>query len=298
MKKSIIASSALLTGFIILPPNVVAEEFSLELKQTILVFDKSNLKEYKLLIKNTGTTNVELTPVFYTLRGLNNMSSSVSLEKRDDTLEKQISLRENGNVVSSVKLDPLESRQISIKYQFVDSTANDFFTIVWENNSASNSSTEESSTRLVPGLGTIIIATDSKASQAAPKVSFQSNRFQKDGPITFKAQISNPGEHVMIIKPQVKIKNVLQQEVGTIDIPTQYILPKTDRNLLIQGKSLEWDDKLLLGPYIATLKTETQGGYISLNSSTTYVFPVLPILVVSIIIFFIIGVWLRVRKNN
>ncbi len=296
LKPILLATAAIF----ILPTVSYAQEYSLEILPSIIVFDKANLKSQALTIKNASSEAVELTPQFYNITDTKALDGSISIGSKNQTLSGAIKLSENNTPISTLKLEPLESRQISLNYQTNQTNATEFFTILWEPKMAKNEAgIDESITYINPSIGTVILATNTASEPNLPKVSWHAAKFQKSGPLTFDITFENASKDLMIVTPRVRINNILDQTVSTIEFPTQYLLPESKRSLKFEGKIPAWNDKVVLGRYTSTLEViDAKNQTHLLQETKTYVLPILPIAISSLIIFFILGVYLRVRRNS
>lgn len=93
----------------------------------------------------------------------------------------------------------------------------------------------------------------------------------------------------------ISIYNILGQKVGEINIAKQYLLPQSERILQKDGNSLTWNDSLILGPYTARLDIKS-GDTTVTKTISFFVIPVFPVLIISFIIFFCLGVYVKARK--
>lgn len=282
------------------PASVYAEEFHVEVNPSILLFNKSK-PEQKVTIKNLSNRSIELQPSLYLIKDAGNKNGSVTIEnpeKEPIKLEDILTIRENDMSLSTLHLDPLESRQISVIYQPENSTDNKYFTLVFGQKSTTGEpETTTSYSQVISGAGVVILPINEQQTKLDTMIArFESKKIRTSGPITFNAQTRNDTDQLEVVTSTISIRNILNQEVGEITFPNQYLLPHTERQLLQEGNIPTWNDSFLLGPYRATLRIEN-GEMSREQTINLFVIPVIPLVLVSFILFFSFGVYVKARRK-
>jgi hypothetical protein len=285
--------------FLFTSSQAYAADYHLEITPSMLLF-KSPTEEQNILIKNLSTEAIDLEPTLYVIKDAGNKDGSLTIEnpsQAEPDIQQYITLRENGNTISSLHLNPLESSLVSVFYHPVNNSDNNFFTLVFNKKiTDSEVNNKNSFSQVVPGSGVIILPTSSDNSKVTlPQISFTTKKFKTSGPIEFKAGINNQTDGIEIITPMISIYNILGQKVGEINIAKQYLLPQSERILQKDGNSLTWNDSLILGPYTARLDIKS-GDTTVTKTISFFVIPVFPVLIISFIIFFCLGVYVKARK--
>lgn len=284
----------------IAPQYANAEDFHIEVNPSILIFDSANL-EKTVTIKNLGSTAIDLQPALYVIKDAGNKNGSITIEnpeKQTLSLDEIVSLRENQQDVSTLHLDSLESRQISIIYHPGKNTDKQYFTLVFNKKPTIVEAEDESSySEIIPGTGILLLENSApEAGLQTEIVRFKSKQFTTSGPLTFEVQLRNDGDQLQIVSPTISIRNILNQNVGEIEFPTQYLLPHSERILQQNGQNPTWNDSFILGPYRATLQIKNDETKIE-QTNTVFVIPLIPLALTSFIIFFCLGVYVKARRK-
>jgi hypothetical protein len=90
-----------------------------------------------------------------------------------------------------------------------------------------------------------------------------------DGPVPMSIVFENTGDVHLNPYGEIRITNLLGDEVGFVELEPWFVLPQAIRNRLV-----EWERELLIGRYTAT--TQINRGYDDIVDTQTVVFWVLP----------------------
>jgi hypothetical protein len=90
-----------------------------------------------------------------------------------------------------------------------------------------------------------------------------------NGPIPFGILIKNNGSMHVTPSGEIRVVNMFGNEVGSVDIETWFILPKSERL-----REISWDREFLFGKYTAT--AHISRGYDGIVDTATFSFWVLP----------------------
>lgn len=80
------------------------------------------------------------------------------------------------------------------------------------------------------------------------KVADPKNGFYEQGPIPFEVYFENEGNVHMTPSGKIEIKNLLGRRVGEVSIEKYFSMPNSLRKIIVN-----WDNKVLIGRYTATL---------------------------------------------
>lgn len=236
----------------------------------ILNLEKSNASDFSLgiyppliRIQTTTPNNIE-TPL-----NIQNFSDrSIKLKVLFKPFEKNSSLEESikdhiflvdkNTKISELELQPRQTKNLYLQLNFpIDKISSDYyFSIVFISSASSdtpigNDSKNEkvARTNIIGGIATNVLLSVNPNGKSKGSINeFSTKRFVEKGPIDFKIQIQNQGNHVIQPEGTIIIKNMFGQTIGNLDLDSAYILKNSDRLF-----SSSWKENFLLGTYTATL---------------------------------------------
>ncbi len=94
-------------------------------------------------------------------------------------------------------------------------------------------------------------------------------KFYQEGPISFGILYENRGSIHLTPYGEIRIKNILDEEVGVVTLDSWFVLPQS-----LRLREVTWDRELLFGRYTATVSLENN--YSDETDEMTYTFWVLP----------------------
>jgi hypothetical protein len=201
-----------------------------------------------------------------------------------------------GEALNTLSLDPLQTQQINLKVSAPASFDHKdyYFSLVALNDPQATQSAIET---LLGVSSNILISVDPVAPQAQIN-RFRTQKFFSKGPVSFNLKVANTGDSVFIASGTVIIKNIFGQKVGTVLLPQHFILAHSSRSFSdSQTSSLSWNKGFLFGLYKADLSLTIEGGN-SLTSHTYFLaLPTTALIITLLVLLFIIGIYLRVRKK-
>jgi len=201
-----------------------------------------------------------------------------------------------GEALNTLSLDPLQTQQINLKVSAPASFDHKdyYFSLVALNDPQAT----QSAVKTLLGVSSnILISVDPFAPQAQIN-RFSTQKFFSKGPVLFNLKVANTGDSVFIASGTVIIKNIFGQKVGTVLLPQHFILAHSSRSFSdSQTSSLSWNKGFLFGLYKADLSLTIEGGN-SLTSHTYFLaLPTTALIITLLVLLFIIGIYLRVRKK-
>lgn len=206
--------------------------------------------------------------------------------------------------VGGIKLAPLESKQLNLKIDVDNNlTSGDYYlAIVFS--SQSKSGDQKTTVASTGGIASLLLLSVSPGSTSG-RIAEYSSPLLTNGPVPFKLLVGNDSNHYIIPRGRIKITDMFGKNVGRVDILPQYILANSNRYLTdskklgIGQQTLVWPEKFLLGIYTAELTLNlSEKGPIYTRTIRFVSFPVLIVLAISIIIFVICGIILKVLRKK
>lgn len=94
-------------------------------------------------------------------------------------------------------------------------------------------------------------------------------QFFGSGPVTFLIEMENFGSVHTTPSGSLSIRNLFGEEVGSVEIPPWFVLPKA-----VRTRQVEWDRELLIGRYTATVQVNR--GYDDIVDELEFSFWVIP----------------------
>lgn len=247
---------------------------------------------------------------------------------------KQIHVTDDGIITSNFELGPKQKKNLELQFTIPknESSSDYYFSVIFlaspnqeklknELDPVTNSNEEEPAplnldtntqnqnfSTINAGIALNILLSIGKNQPQGAIEEFSAPTLIKSGPVGFTVRIKNIGSRLFAPKSIILIKNVFGQTVGRVDIQPDNILPGSIRALtdsqtasnssqLSDPKAI-WPEKLLLGPYTATLSIAISDKGPLYNQSITFLaLPVQLILGIIIAIIVTIIIFLRVRYH-
>jgi len=141
---------------------------------------------------------------------------------------------------------------------------------------------------IVARIGTLFFITIpgdvAKSGRLANFATIPEKKFYQEGPITFGVLYENTGSVHLTPFGEVRIKNILGEEVGVVTLEPWFILPQS-----LRLREVTWDREFLFGRYIATVSIDDNySGEANVMTYTFWVLPWKPIAVAFLGIFLVI----------
>ena len=283
--------------------EVNAQGFGIEVSPTIVVLSSDSDSVYKIKVKNLENKPISLIPDFYSVKDAGSLDGRIQIENISEELEmslkKNLLIRENQKLISIIELEPLETRLYQLEYQPNNQIANEkVFTLVLALNQSQIVVSEEktSKSQIIPGVGILLIKSKFDNQQNTSIFdNFSSKSFYTKGPIILDTKLKNNSDNILHVRGNISIYNIINQKVAEIPLNELYMLPKSITKVLINGNTPSWNDSFLMGLYRSSLELEINGVKKTYNKYF-FVIPILPLSVITFIIFFSLGVYLRVKR--
>lgn len=203
-------------------------------------------------------------------------------------------LNSDGGPISSLTLAPMQTQQITLsvapspKFDHQDY----YFSLLALVSPSGNSG--QISTVL--GVSSAVLISVSPVDPSVTISKFKAPSFLIHGPVTFSVRLKNSTNTLVKTSEKLTIKNMLGKKVAEISLPQTLLLAKATRKL--DGDSgISWKENHLFGLYTATLEVGVNGKTILTSQRHFTAMPVMASIVVSIILLFLITMYLRVMKK-
>lgn len=220
----------------------------------------------------------------------------------------------DGKKTDKVHLSALERKEIQLNINISkgDPPGDYYYSIVFLNQGTSPQETSVS--QLPVGIASnLLLSIGQKGKSTGGIVELSTNRFITKGPVIFSLKLHNASKHLVEPKGYIRIKNMFDQNVGTVNILPQYVLAGKDRYLtdekqIIDGSNsnvrytstpkIVWNESFLLGWYKAEATIKLDDSSAPLYSTTHFLsFPLYLFFPLAIFLFFCISIYLKVKRK-
>lgn len=313
--------------FLATPTKTYAQQFHLSIEPTVIQIDSTPPAKFEapFQLKNLSSSSITLKPKFIPLEAREDGKVNLVFneeENLDSLIKDRLSIIDNGSIVEQVELRAGETKQLRL---FMDIAQGDpagdfYFTLVFL---SEGGQVDQSSASSIPaGIGmNVLVSIGPKSEPSAIIEEFETKRLIGSGPVLFNLKLNNTGKHLIQPEGNIIVKNLFGKTVGDVKILPQYVLSNSSRYLIdslqsspsaeIQGILSDnapgnpvviWTEKFLMGPYTAQINlTLEEGGEVVTRKITFFAIPVQILLLISGIVFVVLGILLRInlklRKN-
>lgn len=226
----------------------------------------------------------------------------------------KVQLLLEGKKVSTIELQALESKELELNVNLAKGDPpGDFYYAVTFISSGSGPS-ETSIVKIPNGIGTNLLLSIGPKDKSTGGISqFRTSNFTSKGPVDFEIRLHNASKHLIQPTGRIEITNIFGSKQGIIEILPQYVLAGSDRYLVDtiqnsdEAKKLNdteqipkvvWPEKFLLGMYKAKAIIQLEANGPTIEAVTYFfAFPLYLFIPLVIIIFSILGIYLKVRKK-
>lgn len=288
--------------------SIYAQGVSISIQPATIIFDLIDNQESltkTIKIKNNSPREISLNMAFIPVAADKNKDGKISFDidaknKIFTETKNDLQLQLGGEQISNMTLKPLESREVNIFYQNNSVSDKDVaYTLLFTENEA-GSEYLESGVSIKPSIGSVVILKFGNPGKSELNImDFEASKtFYRKGPVSFLGVINNHSNHSSLLQPEIRIYNMLNQEVGKLKLNEFNILPQSGRKIETLGSKsdLEWKENFMLGIYRIELSVPLENGE-ELDKSTFFIaLPTIPLIIICALLFVIGSVWLRVIK--
>lgn len=295
-------------GMSIYPPLTVIETNSLSSPTAPLYIQ--NLTDNELEV------NIELIPF-----KSNNYNGEVIIDpsilenKAYVQVRDSIQILDNNLKTNSLTLKGYEKKELKLNVNISsqDIRGDYYYTIIFNNEAKINKQTNGS--QISPGIASNLILTIGPKSEVMGGINeFSTTFYNSKGPVVFRLKVHNGSKNIIQPTGSIKIENIFGQKVGEMKVLPQYILTDSDRYLLNDGyknqdikhstqsqelnPNLVWNEKLIFGWYKATANIQLAPNSKPIESSINFIaFPTYLFIPLTLILFFMLSIYLKVRRK-
>lgn len=301
--------------------NSYAQEFHLSIEPTVIQIDANPPTEFKapFRLTNLSKSSVTLTPLFIPIEARNDGHVTLQVNQQDNlssVIRDRLTLIDGEGQAGEITLRPGEVKNLIIfmKLEKGDPVGDYYFSLVF--NSEGNVVDDTSSSAIPAGIGmNVLISIGPKVSATAQISDFSTSKIQTTGPVFFNLKLANTGKHLIQPQGRMIIKNMFGKKVADIEILPQYVLANSERFLIdstqaspsaslteIMSKNkknnpvIVWGEKFLLGFYTASVNLELEENGPEVGQDFIFfAIPLQLIVIVSGIIFVVLGIFLRIN---
>ena len=317
MKKIVLLITIL---FFIIPSNVYAQEFHVSIEPTVIQIDSTPPSKFQapFRIKNLSSSSIKLGLKIIPIEARDDGKINLLLNEEDtlaSVIRERLIILDGQTQIKELELRAGETKQLLL---FMDVKKGDpagdfYFSLVFTSDGVV---IDETSTSSIPaGIAmNVLVSIGPKVSATAIIEDFSTNRIVGAGPVFFNLKLKNTGRHLIQPEGNVTIKNMFGKKVADIKILPQYVLAESSRYLIDSTQAspsaqtsdilsrkqqdnpvVIWGEKFLLGFYTAEAKLylEDNGAEV-IKRITFFAIPVQILVIVSGIVFVILGILLRI----
>lgn len=215
----------------------------------------------------------------------------------------------------TITLQALETREIDLNVNLEkgDPPGDFYYSIVFI---SSGSQPQDTSVSSIPaGIATNLLLSIGPKSQASGGIAeFTTKGFKSNGPADFYLKLHNASSHLIQPQGTVEIYDIFGRKVGKVTVLPQYILANSDRYLMDQAQAtgearlafnestnkpkIVWPEEFLLGLYKAKANIILEENGKKIEAVTYFfAFPTYLFFALTIVLFVIISIYLRVKKK-
>jgi len=308
-----------------------AESISLGVYPPILQIDTIPPADVSsdIQIQNQGDQSQDLSIIIKPFKAANTENGELSYLFANDQfgtdplMINRIKVLDGDSEVNSITLAPKQEKKLKLNINLPkgETPSDYYFSIIFVSRAepveASKSQIDSSlnASQSTAGIATnVLLSVGPKAKAEGEITEFSAPFFLEKGPVQFKVRIRNQSNFFITPRGSILIKNVFGQTIGRVDLLPVNILahsvraiPGSDqfdaKEFKIDTKSWEnqkalWSEKLLVGPYTATLAIAlTEDGPVLRKTIYFAGFPLQVIIGVLITIILLLLIVKRLRKK-
>ena len=297
-----------------------AQQFHVSIEPTVIQIDATPPAKFQapFRIKNLSNSSIKLGLKIIPIEARDDGKINLLLNEEDtlaSVIRERLIILDGQTQIKELELRAGETKQLLL---FMDVKKGDpagdfYFSLVFTSDGVV---IDETSTSSIPaGIAmNVLVSIGPKVSATAIIEDFSTNRIVGAGPVFFNLKLKNTGRHLIQPEGNVTIKNMFGKKVADIKILPQYVLAESSRYLIdptqaspsaqtsdiLSRKQQDnpvviWGEKFLLGFYTAEAKLylEDNGAEV-IKRITFFAIPVQILVIVSGVVFVILGILLRI----
>lgn len=257
-----------------------------QVETEITIDNKSNQKQnLQIRIRNFLSTSSD---------GKIEYKPEDKLELPDVLIRNKVKIIDRDREISNIEIAPIDSRTLKLKID-VDSSlphGDYYFSILFISNQSSSNTSSTSYTG--GGIATnILLSIGQKGPTNGNIMDFLTDLFITHGPVQFILLLQNLSDHYIQPAGNITITNMFGRDVGRVEIPRGYILANSSRK-----NEIIWPERFVFGPYKAMAQVKLSDSGPSFTRSILFVaVPTYSLFAISIFVFILIGIYLRVKRK-
>jgi len=220
----------------------------------------------------------------------------------------------DGKKTDKIQLKALEKREIQLNINLSngDPPGDYYYSISFINQGTSPQGTSVS--QLPAGIASnLLLSVGPKGTATGGIAEFTTDTFVAKGPVDFTLKLHNASKHLVEPIGYIRITNIFNQNVGTVNILPQYVLAGKDRYLTDEKRIVDisssktqytsipkivWNESFLLGWYKAEASIKLDDTSSALHSTTYFIsFPLYLFFPLVLVLFICISIYLKVKKK-
>ena len=233
----------------------------------------------------------------------------------DPFMPERIKILDGNNQVNSITIAPKQEKKLKLQVNIPqgETPSDYYFSIIFvsriEPAEAQNASLNTA------GIATNVLLSIGPKRKAEGEISeFSAPLFLESGPVSFTINLRNQSDFFITPRGSILIKNLFGQTIGRVDLLPVNILGRSNRlvpgsdqfdakEFKIDAKSWQnqkalWSEKLLLGPYSATLSIAlTEEGPVLRKTIYFVGFPIAAIDIVVLIVILLLIIVKKLREK-
>lgn len=298
-----------------------AQEFHLSIEPTVIQIDSSPPSKFQapFQVRNLSNTTINLKPLVIPIEPREDGKVNLLIEQENnlaDIIKERLVILDGQAPVSELELRAGETKQLLLFMDIVngDPAGDFYFSVVFV---SEGKVLDETSTSAIPaGIAMNVLVSIGPKSKATAEIEeFSTQKLISKGPVFFNLKLYNMGAHLIQPEGNIIIKNMFGKQVGDLSILPQYVLSNSSRFLIDSAQAspsaqtatllaekkdgspaIVWGEKFLLGWYTAEVKLDLEeNGSKVTEKLTFFAFPVQILLIISGLIFVILGILLRIN---
>lgn len=243
---------------LVITPVAYAEGFSLSITPPNIIIQTEAPAQIEKQLQITNNSDTTQT-ISITFKPFEQSSQGKPIYKNDsDSFYKKVEVFDNDTKIEELTLLPKQQKNLKLKIVLLEDQPNQdyYFSIIFVSKDISTNQepTASNSTRAIthiqPGIASNVllsIFTGKKQPEGIIE-SYSAPLFANRGPVQLTLTFANTGSYLLIPQGTILMTNMFGQTVGKITIPPTNVLANSKRDI-----KLTWDEKILFGPYNATL---------------------------------------------
>ena len=300
--------------------NAYAQQFHLSIEPTVIQIDATPPSKFQapFQIKNLSNSSIKLGLKIIPIEAREDGKINLLLNAEDtlaSVIRDRLIILDGQTQIKELELRAGETKQLLL---FMDVKEGDpagdfYFSLIFTSDGIV---IDETSTSSIPaGIAmNVLVSIGPKVSATAAIEDFSTNKILGAGPVFFNLKLKNTGRHLIQPEGNVTIKNMFGKKVANIKILPQYVLAESSRYLIDSTQAspsaqisellshkkqnspvIIWGEKFLLGFYTAEAKLHLEkNGAEVVNRITFFAIPVQILVIVSGVIFVVLGIFLRI----